>query len=111
MSKTEYISKQFHGQDSLFIVMKFYEKAKQNNVSNMVCVCVRLKELEICDQRRPFHGGYTGITIHYCYSSFPFPSPQLLICQSSDCLFKKQELWAILIWKGAIINGGVGMCQ
>lgn len=34
----EYISKQFHGQHSLFTVIKFYEKTKQDNMSNMVYV-------------------------------------------------------------------------
>lgn len=38
VSVKDYISKQFHGQDSLFTVKKSYEKTKQNNMSDMVCV-------------------------------------------------------------------------
>ena len=38
VSVKDYISKQFHGQDSLFTMIKSYEKTKQNNMSNMVCV-------------------------------------------------------------------------
>ena len=37
-SMTDYIEKQFPGQDCLFIVIKSYEETKLSNMHNIVCL-------------------------------------------------------------------------